>query len=297
MYFIFGFLIILCILFFFLLFRRRKKIRRRICDMTPCDKIQQLNQLIRPFGFFYDGCQDVFSSTVDAWQRDLGYRAVFDRSAPRFNMVFDCEPVYFDYHGRTWLIEFWKGQYGINSGAEIGIYYADRLLSPREYPRARFQGVPDEQMLPLRMELTRRDESLFAVQELHWWLTGFRMGSFCSPDELDLKVSLTITDDEMLQGFIGGLLQAGYNHPEISLSDHTVSFIFSNPRTKRRGLLLGLRSAWAQWKNKRFVGLYLWVTRPFTCTVNKLLYLYYFLPFAFRRSMGIRRRSRRRRRV
>lgn len=293
MYFIFGFFIFLCILFLFLFFCRRKRIQRRICDMMPCEKIEQLNRLIRPFGFFYDGCQDVFSSATDAWQRELGYRALFDRSAPRFNMVFDCEPIYFDHDGRTWLIEFWKGQYGINTGAEIGIYYADRILAPREYSRARFNSVPDEQMLPLQMELRRQGESLFTLQELHWWLTGFRMGVFCSPGELELEAALTIPDDEMLQSFVGGLLQAGYDCREVSLCDHTVSFTFTTPKTKRRGFLPGLRSAWAQWKNKRFVELYLHVTRPFTCTVNKLLYLYYFLPFAFRRSVGIRRRRHR----
>ena len=30
--------------------------------------------------------------------------------------VFMCLPVYFDYGGKTWLMEFWKGGYGITAG-------------------------------------------------------------------------------------------------------------------------------------------------------------------------------------
>mgnify|MGYP000621142798 CR=1 FL=1 len=51
---------------------------------------------------------------------------------------------YFDYQGKTWLLEFWKGQYGINTGAEIGIYRADTLLSPAQRPYTLFHTVPDE---------------------------------------------------------------------------------------------------------------------------------------------------------
>ena len=38
-------------------------------------------------------------------------------------MIIDCEPIYFRYKGKKWLIEFWKGQYGMTTGGEVGIYY------------------------------------------------------------------------------------------------------------------------------------------------------------------------------
>lgn len=289
MYFIFGFLIFLCILFFFLFFWRRKRIRRRICDMTSWEKTRLLNDLIRPFGFFYDGCQDIFSSTVDAWQRELGYRSLFDRSAPHFNMVFDCEPVYFDYDGRTWMIEFWKGQYGINTGAEIGIYYADRILDPGEYPRARFQSVPDEEMLPLQMELRRRGAYLFSIQAPHWWLTGFRMGAFARPEELAMNCSVTFPNHCMLQSFVEGMLETGYERCELSICNLTVTFRFDRPRTRQPRAGRRLPAWWALQKNRLFCRIYRLMTRPFSCTQDKLLYLYYFLPAACRRMLRLRR--------
>ena len=81
--------------------------------------------------------------------------AAYDKTAPYFNMVFDCEPVYFDYNGRTWLIEFWKGQYGINTGAESASIMRTLFWAPEEYGRTLFQSASDREMLNLSSELTR----------------------------------------------------------------------------------------------------------------------------------------------
>ena len=39
-------------------------------------------------------------------------------------MIIDCEPINFEYNGKKWLIEFWKGQYDLTTGCEIGVYKA-----------------------------------------------------------------------------------------------------------------------------------------------------------------------------
>lgn len=91
------------------------------------ERAAQLSVLTKPFGFVCKPEEEILVSTEDAWQRKYGYEALYDALAPHFNMIFDYYPVYFDYQGKTWLIEFWKGQYGINTGAEAGIYHANRL--------------------------------------------------------------------------------------------------------------------------------------------------------------------------
>lgn len=260
--------------------------------MTPCEKVCLLNDLIHPFGFSYDDLQDTFTSLIDAWQREFGYHALFDRMAARFNMVFDCEPIYFDYDGRTWLIEFWKGQYGINSGAEIGIYYADRILSPSQYDKTLFQSIPDERMLPLSINLKQCKKTLFCRQKTHWWLTGFRMGKFCRPKELEMHVSLTFPNDAMLSGFVNGLLMAGYQTCDICICDLTATFSFTAPHHRQHGFLLWFHSRLSQLQNRIFVRLFCWMTKPFSCTTDRLLYLYYFLPFAFSHTVKIRSCSR-----
>lgn len=296
MYILPGIFIIICMIFLLITHFRKKRIIRKLCCMDFCKKQNLLNDLIHPFGFFYNSCEDIFSSVTDAWQRSFGYRALFDRAAPDFNMVYDCEPVYFDYADRTWLIELWKGQYGINTGGEIGIYCADGLLTEEQYAHAQFHSIPEDQMLPLSMKLKRRGKLLFAVQDLHWWLTGFCMGEFSYPEELTMSASLSFPDETMMNSFIGALQKMGYTNCDVSTCARTVTICFSSPCTGRHGLFLNIRSWLAQFENRLFVRLFRRITKPFSCTVDRLLYLYYFLPPVFRRTVGIRQKSMQKRR-
>ena len=107
-----GILLVLLVIW---LIWRREKCKRKVKQMSEREKMILLNELTTPFGFAYEPGQDIFVSQIHAWQRKEGYEALFDNLASKFNMIMDCFPVYFDYRNRTWLIEFWKGQYGINS--------------------------------------------------------------------------------------------------------------------------------------------------------------------------------------
>ena len=90
---------------------RRKRAICKVCGMCEDEKVCLVNDMIVPFGFEYVREEDIFANTMNGWQRAFGYCRLYDRSAYYFNMVFDSEPIYFDYGERTWLIEFWKGQY------------------------------------------------------------------------------------------------------------------------------------------------------------------------------------------
>src|SRR4051794_9572622 len=87
-------------------------------------------------GFDFDPVGDIIYSRMDALQRKAGYCWNYDRAAPLFDMIIDCEPIYFKYGGAKWMIELWKGQYGIMTGAEIGVYKApgtDFLKTAADY--------------------------------------------------------------------------------------------------------------------------------------------------------------------
>ena len=61
-------------------------------------------------------------------QRYFGYAYAYDAAALAMNAIIDCEPIFFDYAGKTWMIELWKGQYGLETGCEIGVYNRDHRL-------------------------------------------------------------------------------------------------------------------------------------------------------------------------
>lgn len=284
MYFFTGILFFICIIFFLINHFRKNRIICRISHMDFCSKICLLNELLAPFGFSYIPEQDIISTRLDAWQRSFGYHALFDRTAVHFNMVFDCFPIYFDYGGRTWLIEFWKGQYGINTGAEIGVYAADSLLAPAKRDETLFHAASDDILLQMSIRLFRKDIPQFGICRKHWWLTGFCMGQYSQPNDLTLEAALTFPNMTMRRSFVNALLQTGYPRQRMYIQNQTVSLIFfgeQSPELTSRKSSHKFAMRWAQFQNHLFLRIYCFITRHFSCTLDKLLYLYFFLPASF----------------
>ena len=289
MYFSIGIVIFALLLVLIFSASRKRQAVKKVCSMSCAEKVSLLDSLIEPFGYCYDERQDLISSRNDAWQREMGYTALFDYAASRFNMVFDFLPVYFPYRGRTWLIEFWKGQYGINTGAEVGIYHADRILSDKELATALFQAVDDKDMLPVSFKLLKNGKTLACLSKKTWWLTAFFMGMFSRPCELELIVSIQFPDHEMRCGFLKALYQTEISANLVRVCGNTVSVSYCDAKERHYGFFSRLSRKWSQFTNRIFCRIYLHITRYFTCTVDRLLYLYYLLPFAFRRMLKPRR--------
>lgn len=269
-----------------------KKIICKINAMDYCTKCSLLNELVYPFGYDFHCDCGFFSSTVDAPQRQAGYTRLYDYMAPRFQMVFDSLPVYFDYRGRTWLIEFWKGQYGINTGAEIGIYHADSIIPESDYKNAWFSCAEENEMLDCSFRLCKCENECICNSGRHWWLTAFLVGCFSRPSCLAMESCICFPNREMLSAFLGGLKRADCPEDCLSVRGLSVCFVFHRDTTKYN-LLTRFWRRFSQWKNKLFCKLYLWVTRPFLCTEDRVLYLYYYLPRAFRKLLRLRRFNKR----
>ncbi len=298
---------IVCLLFLLLLFlywiylRRREKTIRKIRRMTALQKSALLNRLCMPLGYQYHPTQDIFTSILPVegsfpspiWQRSFGYTEGFDLAAPRLNMVFDREKVYFDYGGRTWLIEFWKGQYGITVGGEIGIYHADRIVPRDQLDTAGFACAADAEMLPLGLELFYGNELLAHVESPHFWLAAFSLGRFARPADLTLQVFLVFPEYAMQEAFSSALRQNGCA-PEAgdgvcrgTLARFTLDIPHTPPAGSSLSRRLGLYRCFL------LTGLFRWITRPLESGADRLLLLYEQLPSVFRRSLRPRRFSRR----
>ncbi len=287
----FSIIIIIFLLLFLIVSStcRRRWAIKKVCSMSCSDKCELFNSLLEPFGYCYNPSSDIISSRNDAWQRNVGYTALFDRTAAYFNMVFDYLPIYFNYDEKTWLIEVWKGQYGINTGSEVGIYYADHILSEKELPTAHFQAVADCDMLPVSMILSKESDLLARVAKKTWWLTAFCMGQFSKPSQLFLNVSICFTDCDMMHHFLNALRKTGLPEECIQICGHKITFPFGGCIKRPYSLWKRIVRAWAQFWNRIFCKIYLFITRYFTLTMDRMLYLYYLLPFAFRRMLRPRK--------
>lgn len=280
MYFLVGILLLLVLFLSLFHHHRKKKICKRICSMSCDEKLEQITSLIEPFGYTYIPCQDIFSTTIDAPQRAFGYTALYDYYAPRFGMVFDCLPIYFDYSGRTWLIELWKGQYGINLGCEVGIYKADSLVAQSQLRTTLFHSIEDQEMLPISIDLFYQNSPLAHICTRHWWATAFDMGNYAQPYDLSMDVRITFPNMSMLAAYANVLDTSGKCLYRVYGLQVMIHFDYCSSC-----LLSGIQK-WicriTQWKNRHMCHLFIWITKPFTASLDRLLYLYYYLPVSIR---------------
>ncbi|MCX8131539.1 MAG: DUF4474 domain-containing protein [Clostridia bacterium] len=205
-----------------------------------------LSEVVVAAGFLYDPVQDIIFSKMHPFQRIGGYAEFYDKAAPQaMNAIIDCEPIYFNYDGKDWMIELWKGQYGMETGAEIGIYNRDEgKVDVRDVAMGRFfDCVSDKELLKMSFTLFKNGKELFhrnsdiektSAVEKHWWLTGFKWGEFTGDptNELTMDISITLEDEAMRKAFVEGLRNVGYKSG-VSWNDTTVNFVFGKPYSKQ----------------------------------------------------------------
>ena len=268
---------------------RREMCKRKIRHMGKGEKQKKLSELAAPFGFLYDVNQDIFVSRIHAWQRNEGYEALFDKLAPNFNMIMDCFPVYFDYRNKTWLIEFWKGQYGINTGAEAGVYHANRIIPKNQRSRVHYNAVSDEEMPLIGICLEKQGQKLFSIKKYHWWLAAFRMGMFSQPEELVMYATVTFSDASAAEAFGQGLQEAGCLRWQYRVRGRRVVVMLKHTcESAQNGRkIVGLHRKFVQCMNRFYCRIYRIVTYPFHSTEDRMLFLYEQLPWCFRRMLGL----------
>ena len=201
----------------------------------------RLARLVDLAGFLYDPTQDIIYSRMDALQRPLGYGYAYDASALLMDAVIDCEPIFFTARGKRWMIELWKGQYGLETGCEIGVYnrpldppayypILDAVVGTRPYDPTHayfYQSADDADMLQMSFTLKRDGVPMLARgPERHWWLTGFKWGVYSTPDQLTMEVSIAIPAGDMHDGFVAALNAMRYVYRD---DGATVSFELGRP--------------------------------------------------------------------
>ncbi|MFT3984326.1 MAG: DUF4474 domain-containing protein [Lachnospiraceae bacterium] len=233
-----------------------------------------LNKLTEPFGFLYQEDGDFFYSTHQNWQRSFGYCRLYDETAPLINLITDSEPIPFDYNGKHWLIEFCKGQYGMCTGAEVGIY--NTALKPLHTASFRgyfYESITDEEMLRMSFTLKKGSQVLLKRSGVHWGLTGFLLGSFASPKDLTMEIRITFPNHDMMQSFVYGLRTAGYSPCDFNFHRCSVYLNFTKPHAARPYTLTSHQEQISQASNEAYCTLYQNVTKQFQTSADKLEYL------------------------
>ena len=109
---------------------------------------QELEQ-IGLVGYLYDSKNECFYTSDDPWQRNFGYSEVYDVAAGLTLMIIETLRIKFPYKDKDWMIQVWKGQYGlVLIGAEVGVY-----TKPKDRKIEHYDCAADEDKLRMEMEM------------------------------------------------------------------------------------------------------------------------------------------------
>lgn len=282
---------IIIIILILLLYRwiiQRKEAIDNVLQRTDEEKIKDINDALDIYGFIYDKNNDIICSNMYPWQREVGYCKLYDDTAPFINMIIDSEPIYFEYDNIRWLIEIWKGQYGMTTGGEIGIYVSemDDIDIPGIFSGTFFKAVSDEELLNMSFNLKMNGEDLFQRHDYHWWLTGFDVGVFSSPNNLSMEVMLSFPNSNMKNAFLNGLKRIGYKEDEIEIINNRIYFNFDKPKSTQSYSRYKLITPFIQFMNKIYCEIYNLITKDFVRTIDKIDFLRLYYPNLFKLIAG-----------
>lgn len=254
------------------LFRNTEQAKLRKTSVPPHGTgSKELDEMIDRAGYGYDAAQDIFYSTLNAWQRKWGYCRLYDEATAPTGMIIDSEPIYFEYNQKKWMIGIWKGQYDMVSGGEIGVYKGlFNLNMPGIAGGIFYNAVSDDEMLDMAYVLKKNGQTLFTREGRHWWLTGFKLGDFANPEELVMDIRITLANPEMRDAFITGLKNAGYTDKEFDVSANTVSFTFDVPRSPQPFTRKPATDMLIQRKNKFLCDKFNELTAPYATVPEKI---------------------------
>ncbi len=168
---------------------------------------EDLIAVLNAAGYAYDAEQQIFYSTINPWQRHFGFGDIYDEAASYVNMRYTTFKADFKYDGLLWRLQWWKGQYGVLEGAELGVYTKDPNSTSDYYDCA-----ADDQLLEMSMEYYRTikdynngNRLFYREEQEHWWLTGFKVGYTVGSNKSVVKATLKAYDKEMADGIESGL--------------------------------------------------------------------------------------------
>jgi type II secretory pathway pseudopilin PulG len=129
-----------------------------------------------------------------------GYSKLYDIFAPVAMIFIDTRRIIFDYEGKEWLVQLWKGSYFVvEYGGEIGIY--NRPIGSKGFYQA------SDELIDMEYSYAADGKQLIEyLPTKTWWGAAFRISSpifskIYSADELTMTGKISFDDPGMLKAF------------------------------------------------------------------------------------------------
>ncbi len=150
-------------------------------------------------GFNYNAITKVFYAMNDCWHKAFGFTPLYDLLA-FFAFDYTTSRIFFDYAGKEWMIQLWKGNYifDLFVGGEVGIYNrpADSTIG------FKYNCVADDEILPMSIKVYDENRVYFDRGATPcWWATGFVIADKVEPKSLTMESSIEFPNQEMCDAF------------------------------------------------------------------------------------------------
>jgi hypothetical protein len=142
-------------------------------------------------GYRWNSGKKRFETHENAFQKNFGYFKGFDNVAP-FDI--DDNPHYYvdKAHRKTWLVEYWKGNYWGTVGGEIGVYVYDKIVPKDQWESTWYRSSLLTEQPSRKFSLSDTHGEIFALSKKNiFWRCG--MAPYRNFDRTSLKLnSITI---------------------------------------------------------------------------------------------------------
>ena len=161
-----------------------------------------------------------YSNNDITWQMPFGFIRLYDNASQLIGYQYDFARVVFTYGNKDWLVQFWKGQYGLfQLGGEIGVYtkyavgFGDTLASA-------YQCAGRDDWLDMEMTLYHQQPDGSVIREFtreygkYWWCDGYKIGKLNKnkpATELQMVSRITLKDEQMATAFAKGMRDCGFS--------------------------------------------------------------------------------------
>ena len=172
-------------------------------------------------GFIFDPYQFTVINQKPVFQWMLGFNDFYDVFPWVMNVWADTIKCEFNYGGKDWRIQLWKGGYGLflATGGEIGVY-----IKPQGSAGHYNASTNQDDWLYLTYTIYNRGKALFTRPSPYlttdvgpyWWAPGYRILSICTDflsgprKNVVMDATITLHSAKMAQLFIDALEAKGF---------------------------------------------------------------------------------------
>ena len=188
---------------------------------------------------YYPG-EEYLYHTKYAYQWLFGFNETYDTLSPSVGCSYDTLRFKFNYGGRDWMMQVWKGSYGYGlfTGGEIGLY-SKAQWSPLE----QYTGATSKDWAGMEFSIYNYQDKLFTrPMENTWWVTGFKQYVLrdLNRGNLTMEAALRFQSEGMAAAFAKALADKGfaasaslvldrtYSTERYSVNGSTVRFLWKN---------------------------------------------------------------------